>query len=76
MQMKMQMKMQRSLKLNIDLIEKKRISLGITKKELAKRCEISKQLLNFYYNNPYCINNMVHIANALKISWKNILVED
>lgn len=64
-----------NLKLNIELIEEKRKKMGITKNELAKRCEISKQLLNFYYNNPQCINNMVHLANALKISWKNILVE-
>jgi transcriptional regulator with XRE-family HTH domain len=64
------------MKLNITIIEAKRKRLGITKSELARRSGISKQLLNFYLNNPDRLNNVSQIARALKCTGKSIIAED
>ena len=64
------------MRLNIEVIEKRRRQLGITKTELARKSSISKQLLYHYYKNPQCLNNAGPLADALGLSWRSIILKD
>jgi len=66
----------RDMILNWKEIEKKRKKCGITKTELAKRCNISKQLLDYYRRHPSCLRGVSAFAGALKCSGKNLLLDD
>ena len=63
------------MKLNIELIEEKRIRQGLSKTALAEKAGVTKQLLNYYYNHPSFINNVSALAKALGCKGKTLLME-
>jgi transcriptional regulator with XRE-family HTH domain len=54
-------------------IKRLRKKRGMSIRDMAKELKITRQAIYYYFNNTPSVHTVLQVANALKVSWKDLI---